>query len=314
MKAGTMRINIRTCLGAFGSLPYCAKLLLNFLKNRMYIDDIVVTNEYIPNRWNIIVDEAVSSAIYDRKADVAWVDTPGMLPLSYHKVDTDIWSKLYTTSEFNKQLLEELGFKVDGVIYRLIDDRLFYPLKEYVGTKYDIITIGKHCMCDRKNLRMQRDIILSKRIKSVIISDIWIPKRPWIKQYNFGTVPDALKARLLAESRFLLWTSFVEGFGMPVYEAMAIGTVPIYTDVPAHNEFAVGIPIKANGKAKGFCYGTRVIKWYIDRKEVEEAIDYALGMGKEEYEDLSEKCKEKAVEMYNETVDKIKLLLPGGGR
>jgi len=43
----------------------------------------------------------------------------------------------------------------------------------------------------------------------------------------------------------LLFLSRVEGFGLPVMEAMSSGTLPVYLDAPAVNEFADGISIHA---------------------------------------------------------------------
>lgn len=43
-------------------------------------------------------------------------------------------------------------------------------------------------------------------------------------------------ARLIANSRALLMPSFIEGFGLPVIEALAQGTPVIASDIPAHRE------------------------------------------------------------------------------
>jgi len=51
-------------------------------------------------------------------------------------------------------------------------------------------------------------------------------------------------------AKYLLFTSFSEGFGLPVAEAMACGTPVVYLDAPAHNEFAQGYRIPA--KLAGF--------------------------------------------------------------
>ena len=42
---------------------------------------------------------------------------------------------------------------------------------------------------------------------------------------------------IIGASRFLLFPSRSEGFGLPPLEAMAVGTVPVCSDAPAHNEF-----------------------------------------------------------------------------
>ena len=47
-------------------------------------------------------------------------------------------------------------------------------------------------------------------------------------------------ARLVAGAHALLMPSFVEGYGMPVAEALSVGTPVIASDIPAHREVAEG--------------------------------------------------------------------------
>lgn len=306
-----MRVNIRCPIGKFGSLPYLAELMTSIFYSKFRIK-AEVSGEYKAGYHNILIDEGVSSVIKKRKAEVWWTDTPAMLPLSYHKLETDgLFSKHYTVSEFNRKHYLELGIEVDDIIPRPINPIHFHYSVDYDKCNFDLITIGKKCMCDRKNLKIQRDIVLSNRIKFCAITDAYIPNRDYITQYNFGSLTDEQKAKLLSKSRFFLWTSFAEGFGLPPLEAMAVGCVPIYTDVPAHNEFCIGIKIPSKGMFKSACYGTRIYKWIIDKKDVEETVKYALSLSKEEWQNLSELCKEKAVEMWNEFIDKVGLLLEG---
>lgn len=303
-------INIRCPTGSFNSLSYLAQLMKQILDC-----SVVISKEYREGYHNILIDEGVSSVMYKRKADIWWTDTPAMIPNTYHDLqaildEEQLFRKHYTVSEFCKQHYRELGIPVeDTVIPRPINPILFNYSVDYSNCEFDIITIGKHCICDRKNLRMQRDIFLEIGFRYCVISDILMFNRDNLVKYEFGSVSDEMKAELLSKSKFLLWTSFVEGFGMPVLEAMTVGTVPIYTDVPAHNEFAVGIPIKPVDKIRSFCYGARIIKYVIDKEDVKEAVVYALGMGKEEWEDLSWKCRKKSAEVWNEFVDKVSLLL-----
>jgi len=49
--------------------------------------------------------------------------------------------------------------------------------------------------------------------------------------------------RLLARARALLIPSFAEGFGLPIIEALAVGTPVIASDLPAHREVAGGLAV-----------------------------------------------------------------------
>jgi glycosyltransferase involved in cell wall biosynthesis len=53
-------------------------------------------------------------------------------------------------------------------------------------------------------------------------------------------------AALIAGARAVLMPSFVEGFGMPVAEALAAGTPVIASDLPVYREIAGGIPEYCN--------------------------------------------------------------------
>lgn len=300
--------------GSFGSLNYLANLMKQIIGNNITISGNT-PKDYKPNYLNILIDEGISSVIYKRKADIWWTDTPAMIPTSRHNIqkilqEEELFKKHYTVSKFNYDHYKQLGIPVeDTIIPRPINPILFNYYTDYNSTTFDIITIGKMDSCDRKNLILQREAFLKLNFKYCIVSNAWMPNRPNLIQYNFGSITEEQKAELLSKSKFLLWTSFIEGFGMPVLEAMAVGTVPIYTDVPAHNEFAVGIPIKPKDKITTFCYGVKVVKYLIDVNDVIEAIKYALSMNKEEYTNLQYECIQRATEVYNDFINKLPLLL-----
>ncbi|MDB5662283.1 MAG: group 1 glycosyl transferase [Sphingomonas bacterium] len=58
-----------------------------------------------------------------------------------------------------------------------------------------------------------------------------------------GRLPDREVRRLLAGARALLLPSFAEGFGMPVSEALAMGTPVICSDLPALREAGGSTPL-----------------------------------------------------------------------
>ena len=59
---------------------------------------------------------------------------------------------------------------------------------------------------------------------------------------ELGRCDDEEMARLIAGARALLMPSFVEGFGLPVIEALQLGTPVIASDLPVFREIAGGIP------------------------------------------------------------------------
>jgi glycosyltransferase involved in cell wall biosynthesis len=52
--------------------------------------------------------------------------------------------------------------------------------------------------------------------------------------------------RLIAHARALLMPSFAEGFGLPVIEALAVGTPVVASDLPAHREIAGDLALYCN--------------------------------------------------------------------
>jgi len=59
---------------------------------------------------------------------------------------------------------------------------------------------------------------------------------------ELGSCPDAELANLIAGARALLMPSFAEGFGLPVAEALQLGTPVLASDLPVFREFAGDIP------------------------------------------------------------------------
>ncbi len=59
---------------------------------------------------------------------------------------------------------------------------------------------------------------------------------------ELGRVSDGVVAGLMDQARALLMPSFIEGFGLPVAEALARGTPVLCSDIPAHREIGGSVP------------------------------------------------------------------------
>jgi glycosyltransferase involved in cell wall biosynthesis len=60
--------------------------------------------------------------------------------------------------------------------------------------------------------------------------------------HEIADCPDAQLAQYVGHARALLFPSFAEGYGMPLVEALSLGTPAIATDLPAFREAAGDVP------------------------------------------------------------------------
>lgn len=309
-----MKVNLKVSTTNFCSFVYVAQITKDILHREYGIDHVTISTEYKEGYRNILIEDGVVSTIMKRKADIWWTDSPGILPTSRHKweelISEPLFEKNYPVTNYCKHLFKELGIKTeDETIPRPINEALFHYVTDYKYKDIDLFTVGDNKTCHRKNIHMHRQLVADRNYRYVAITNIMFPRLSNVLIYDFGSVDEQEKLTLYSRSKFYLHTSSIEGFGVPVLEAMAAGVPVIYTDCPAHNEFAVGIPIPVSDKTVKFCYGSK-IEWYdVNYNDILEAVDYALSLSREEYEDLSVKARDKALEIYRETVDKIKLLI-----
>lgn len=252
---------------------------------------------------NIYISDAVIASRYSgKRGDIYWLDTP-LVP---DKKGYDPGVPVYVTSRYNEELLRRYGWRVDGVIPRLINPLAFLVNKprEY---RYDVIWIAYRDQPDRKNVDLMIMLCENLNLKCIAITNARC--RFCI---GFGSLNDYEKFKLIAESRFLLALSKNEGFGMPVLEAMAIGTIPIVSRIPAFEEYVVGLFVKTSGsKHITIVYGVMEI-WDVDARDAEDVIRNALSMSNSEYNDLSLSAREKALDMERKAISSIENLIYGG--
>lgn len=256
---------------------------------------------------NILIYDLFHTVKWQKQCEIAWLDTPLNMesliqPLRLGTIKPR-WQKLYVTCQQNKEEAERVGLNVDDVVYRIASHEAFKY--EPCEKKRDFVTISAYYPDDRKNLRLINNVVEKLRLDFEALTSAPFVKR----KIRHGIMDDRAKFKWLRESRFLIHVPFTGSFEMPVYEAMACGVVPIYSEIPCLKEYAVGIPVKVGEVETITTVDGKMYKWSVEQKDVEEAVKYALGLSRDAYEDLSIKAREKARAMNNETVKKWREVL-----
>ncbi|MBS7270400.1 MAG: hypothetical protein KIH10_16385 [Candidatus Freyarchaeota archaeon] len=212
--------------------------------------------------------------------------------------------RIFVTCEWNRREAESVGVKVDGVIYRLCNP-LAFNVESKVKVR-DFCAIKNNYAYDRKNLRLLNSIIEKYNLNCEVLTDA-----PFVRRKLRKGVCDEDKFRWLSESRFLIHIPWNGSFEMPVFEAMACGVVPIYTKIPCLEEYAVGVgvPVTKDGLARTM--DGDMVRYVVAERDVVEAVKYALGMGKEEYVDLSFRARKRAWDMQYETLGRLNGVFAG---
>lgn len=239
------------------------------------------------------------------RCDYGWVDSCYSPKVVHAWVEVHKWWRgMATTSVHNARILEWLGLRNPMVIPRPINEELFKPLptkEEYERRPYGFFMVGRKYNPERKNLWIADLVSSYFHVRGAVITPNEL-QSPLVRRFDSG-VSDKFKLRLLRASKVALFLSSAEGFGMPPIEAMASGTVLVYGDMPAVNEWAVGIPVKpADYTLVDLPYQTAVLYHY-DPKDVLEAVDYALSMSWEERYNLLSYAQEVAVRIQNQAIE-----------
>jgi len=263
---------------------------------------------------------------------IAWIDTT-ISPEAVPKVmDKGKWS-VYTTSEWNKELIEKMGVHVKGIIPRPVDEDV---AKKYVNSKktLEFVSLGddieyqtamvvkktvfkrevtgekykkymfrggdksyydKKGMIDVENITRELGI----RDKTRIVSNV-----PFA-DIRTHTLSEDDKYKLYASAKWYLALSRVEGFGMPPVEAMAVGTPSIHINGHAFKQWLVGIPIDVEDVYDVETPAGVLRTWNAKESDIKYAIKTAMEMSKEEYEDLRVMALERSREFYARRIIKM---------
>jgi len=231
--------------------------------------------------------ETFSCAYIDRPM-ILWLDTPFLVDggCEMEKV------KVYTTSEYVKSLIKDIVY-VDGVLrppYNLVTEE---ERKASVEKEYLFAVVGAEAKGRKRieyTLNMLRQMGLRNLTKVVSNTDD--------RNVSVFTLHVKDYYRLLHRSYFYLSLSKVEGFGMPLMEAMSVGVPAVYVNAYSYKEFAIGIPIDPYDVVIEEVGSWAMENYLIKDNDVREALKEAkeCAIRKSCYEDLSIKALEKSKE------------------
>jgi len=231
--------------------------------------------------------ETFSCAYIDRPM-VLWLDTPFLVDGGCEMRR----ARVYTTSEYVKRLIEHVTH-VDGVLrppYNLVAEE---ERKASVEKEYLFAVVGAEAR-ERKRIEYTLDVLrqMGLRKSAKVVSNVDDRDIPaftlHVKDYY----------RLLHRSYFYISLSKVEGFGMPLMEAMSVGVPAVYINAYSYKEFAVGIPIDPYDITIEEAGSWTMENYLVKDSDVKEAIKEAqeCAIRKSCYEDLSAKALEKSKE------------------
>ncbi len=156
------------------------------------------------------------------------------------------------------------------------------------------VSIGTNRLFDRKNMGLLHSTFYRMQMRkylTIVSNETFSDIRT---EYSLTD-----KWNLLRKAKFYLALSRAEGQGLPPLEAMAVGTPVIYIDAHTFHELypeGVGIKIKPSfyeDVIHNFVGSIAIFRLYqVEEKDLVEAINYAIGIKKEEYENMSQKAIE----------------------
>lgn len=175
---------------------------------------------------------------------VAYIANEGKIPAQIGSLLNQV-DLIVTPSTWNYKLFRSAYGGELKVIPHGIDTTLFRPMNREARL-FDLAFLAPPWARHRKGLDIARRVFSHLDAKVLTNSYVWYnsemkglrSRLTRFRERSYQGLP-----KFYNSSKMLLFPSRSEGFGLPALEAMACGTPLVYSDAPAHNEFAVGLSI-----------------------------------------------------------------------
>ena len=261
---------------------------------------------------------------------IFWCDTPISLehiPDSAVDILNNYWC-VVTVTRGERKRFEKRGIKTRGYVPRPLNKKAILKARKTEDDrfrkmfgKYVLFIGGDQILAPPKHPRKGLDRLdqaigmIRSKLKSMGIRVIAHTNWPYFKnieklQAFYGGLSEDDIYQLIKQAELFVFPSRLEGFGVPPLEAMALGTLLVYTDVPTHKEFCVGIPVEGEYTPIRE-YAPEIGKYWVvydySPKALADAILYALDLPKSEKEEITSKAMLISENFFNDNVAQMLL-------
>lgn len=247
----------------------------------------------------VITDVLMMPSIYMIPGvQLFWFDTPAYRVNSLFFMERHRKYILANTRWTASTLYRSYGVNADVLPYPITPPDLeLLPPAEKEG----FVSVGRNHLFDRKNMGLLHTVFQEmnlRRYLTLVTNESFADIRTTYSLQN--------KWELFRRAKFYVAMSRVEGQGLPPIEAMAMGTPVIYLNAHAFRELytdKIGIPVEPSGyedvNIKFDIYSAVFRVWNVEKKDLIDAINTAISMKNEEYEDMAIRAREFAIRNFH---------------
>jgi len=300
-------------------LPSTTLMVCGKFKASILIGDTIYTTS---NQWHRYHAHFTEKLLF-------WCDSP--IDFFKHLSDSEVdflndYTCVVAVSKYDYDRLRERGVKVYGIVGRPLDEEIILKVRESEDDKFKklygdyILTLGAdQILAPPRHPRKGLDIFdkaigmikseLKKQGIKVIAITNWRLKNIDVR-IPFGSLTEYDLLLLMKSSRLFVFPSRLEAFGMPPLEAMSVGTLVVYSNVPAHNEHCLGIPVETN-YVPIHELSPEISKYWVvydyDYKDLAKTILYALDISEQEREKMTREAMRLSEKYFSKNIASLLL-------